>query len=57
MIKELFLASYKLLRIATMYITEKFTSLDKRIIIQKKYHSHFAMPQKEKVKQKKMENA
>lgn len=37
-----------------MYITEKFTSLDKRIIIQKKYHSHFAMPQKEKVKQKRL---
>jgi hypothetical protein len=36
------------------YITEKFISLDKRIIIQKKYHSHFAMPESSKVRKKRL---
>lgn len=37
-----------------MYIRERFISADKKIIIQKKYHNLFAMPTKEKVRQRRL---
>ena len=37
-----------------MYIKEKFVSVNKQVIIQKKYHNLFAMPTKEKIKQRRL---
>jgi hypothetical protein len=37
-----------------MYIRERFISIDKKIIVQKKHHNLFAMPTKEKIRQKRL---
>lgn len=36
------------------YVRERFISADKKIIIQKKHHNMFAMPTKEKIRQKRL---
>lgn len=39
------------------YVHEKFISADKKIIIEKKHHNLFAMPTKEKIKQRRLPKA